>query len=149
MRGEVAVGYIQQSFDEAAFEDVEGYGARAQLEWFASELTTFNVSAGRTIEDTPVIGAGAFLATSAAVGVDHELLRNVILNGRLTWGRDEYEDIDREDTRFGASAGATYLINRNFGVNATISTLDTQSEGAARDQDFTVNKLMVALVAQF
>jgi hypothetical protein len=149
VRGEVAAGYIQQDFDQAAFEDVEGYGARAQLEWFASELTTFNVSAGRTIEDTPITSVGAFVATNASVSVDHELLRNVILNARLTWGRDEYEGIDREDTRIGASAGGTYLINRNLGVNATFSTIDTESEGTARDQDFTVNKLMFALVAQF
>lgn len=149
VRGEVAAGYIQQNFDEAAFDDTEGFGARAQLEWFPSELTTVNVAAGRTVEDTPVTGVGAYVSNTASVGVDHELLRNVILNARLTWGRDDYEGVDREDTRIGANVGGTYLINRNLGVNATFSTLDTRSEGSARDQDFTVNKLMVALVAQF
>lgn len=149
VRGEIAAGYIEQNFDEAAFDDVSGFGARAQLEWFPSELTTINVAAGRTVEDTPTAGVGAFVANSASVGVDHELLRNVILNGRLTWSRDDYQGIDREDTRVGVNVGATYLINRNLGVNATYSSLDTQSDGAARDQDFTVNKLAIALVAQF
>ncbi|MBX9615178.1 MAG: outer membrane beta-barrel protein [Caulobacteraceae bacterium] len=148
-RGEIAAGYIEQSFDEAAFDDVEGFGARAQLEWFPSELTTVNVAAGRTIEDTPVVGVGAFVSNTASLGIDHELLRNVILNARVTWGRDEYEGIDREDTRTGLNIGGTYLINRNFGVNATLSSIDTKSEGANRDQDFTVNKLIVALVSQF
>lgn len=149
VRGEIAAGYIEQNFDEAAFDDVSGFGARAQLEWFPSELTTVTVAAGRTVEDTPTAGVGAFVSNSASVGVDHELLRNVILNGRLTWSRDDYEGIDREDTRVGVNVGATYLINRNLGVNATFSSLDTQSDGSARDQDFNVNKLAVALVAQF
>ncbi len=67
----------------------------------------------------------------------------------MTLSRDDYEGIDREDTRVGFNLGGTYLINRNFGVNATLSTLDTQSDGAQRDQDFAVNKLAIALVAQF
>ncbi|WP_309630361.1 outer membrane beta-barrel protein [Brevundimonas sp.] len=149
VRGEIAAGYIEQSFDQAAFDDVSGFGARAQLEWFPSELTTINVAAGRTVEDTPVVGAGAYVANSASFSVDHELLRNVILNARLFWSRDDYEGVDREDTRVGANIGGTYLINRNLGINASFSTLDTQSDGAARDLDFTVNKLAIALVAQF
>lgn len=149
LRGEVAVGYIEQSFDEAAFKDVSGFGARAQLEWFPSELTTVTVAAGRTVEDTPESGAGGFIANSASIGVDHELLRNIILNARVSLGRDDYEGIDREDTRVGFQVGGIYLVNRNFGINATLSTFDTQSDGARRDQDFTVNKLAVALVAQF
>jgi hypothetical protein len=148
-RGEIAAGYIEQSFDEAAFDDVSGFGARAQLEWFPSQLTTVTIAAGRTVEDTPVVDVGAYVSNSASVGIDHELLRNVILNGRLIWSRDDYEGIDREDTRVGVTVGGTYLINRNLGVNATFSSLDTQSEGAQRDQDFTVNRLGIALVAQF
>lgn len=149
VRGEIAAGYIEQDFDEAAFDDVEGFGARAQLEWFPSELTTVNVAVGRSVEDTPLTGVGAFVSSTAGIGVDHELLRNFILNARLTWSRDEYEGVDREDTRLGASIGGTYLINRNLGVNASFSTLDTESTGAARDQDFGVNRLAIALVAQF
>ncbi len=148
-RGEIAAGYIEQSFDEVAFDDVSGFGARAQLEWFPSELTTITVAAGRTVEDTPVAGAGAYLSSAGSLAVDHELLRNVILNGRLTLSRDDYEGVDREDTRTGVTLGATYLINRNLGVNANYSLLDVKSEGAARDQDYTVNRLGVALVAQF
>jgi hypothetical protein len=149
VRGEVAVGYIEQDFDQAAFQDVDGFGGRAQLEWFPSELTTVTIAAGRTVEDTPTTGVGGFLSSTASIGVDHELLRNVILNARATWGRDDYEGIDREDTRVGFNIGGTYLLNRNLGLNATYSSIDTESAGANRDQDFTVGKLAIALVAQF
>ncbi|WGM31821.1 hypothetical protein KKHFBJBL_02070 [Brevundimonas sp. NIBR11] len=149
MRGEVAVGYISQDFDEAVYQDTDGFAARAQLEWFPTELTTVTVAGGRSIEDSATPGVGGLLSSNLSIGLDHELLRNVILNGRVSWGRDEYEGIDREDTRLGVNLGATYLINRNLGVNASYSLLDTSSEGAQRDNDFTVNRLAVALVAQF
>lgn len=149
VRGEISAGYIEQNFEEAAFEDSSGYGGRVQLEWFPSELTTVTVSGGRSIEDSATPGVGGLLSTNLSLGADHELLRNVILNGRLIWGRDEYEGIDREDTRFGVNLGGTYLLNRNLGVNATYSMMETDSSGARADIDFTVNKLSVALVAQF
>ncbi len=148
-RGEIAAGYIQQDFDEAAYEDTDGFAARAQLEWFPSELTTVTVAGGRSVEDSATAGVGGLLSSNLSLAIDHELLRNVILNGRLIWGRDQYQGVDREDTRGGVTVGATYLINRNIGVNATLSTLSTDSEGADRDSDFTVNKLAVSLVAQF
>lgn len=149
VRGEVAVGYIQQSFDQAVFRDVSGFGARAQLEWFPSALTTIGFGAGRTVEDTPVNRAGAYVADSASVTIDHELRRNVILDARLAWSRDDYEGVDRQDRRIEASLGATYLLNRNLGLNASLSRLDATSRGLARDQDFAVSRLTVALVTQF
>lgn len=149
VRGEIAVGYIHQDFDNPAFPDISGLGARGQLEWFPSQLTTVTLAAGRSVEDTPLTGAGAYVAGSVGLSVDHELLRNVILTGRLTWSQDVYEGVDREDRRVSASLGATYLISRNLGLTATLSMLDVDSVGAARDQDFSVNRLAVALVTQF
>ncbi|CAN5416373.1 outer membrane beta-barrel protein [soil metagenome] len=148
-RGEVSVGYIQQDFDEPTYQNASGLGARVQLEWFPSELTTVTGSVSRVIEDAVVPGVGAYLTTNTGLTVDHELLRNVILTGRLIYARDEYDDIDREDTRFGATLGGTYLLNRNVGVSVTASTLQTTSNGTNRDDDFTVNRLAVSLVTQF
>lgn len=149
IRGEVAVGYIEQRFDHPGFQDISGLGVRVQVEWFASELTTVSLAGGRTVEDTPVSGVGAYAANSTSLGVDHELLRNLILTGRLTWSQDDYEGVDRQDVRFGATLGATYLLNRNLGLNTTVSTLETRSRGFVRDQDYSVIKLAISLVAQF
>ncbi len=149
VRGEIAAGYIEQSFDKAAFDDVSGFGVRAQLEWFPTGLTTVAVAAGRTVEDTPVVGAAAYLSDSASLAIDHELRRNVILSAKLTWNRDDYEGAERVDRRSGVNVGAIYLVNRNLGVNVSVSTLQTRSAGAARDHDFNVNRLAVSLVAQF
>lgn len=148
-RGEIAVGYIEQEFDSAAYSRIDGFGARAQIEWFPTELTTVTTAASRTIEDAGMAGAGGYLSSALSLTVDHELLRNVILSGQLAYTMDDYNDIDRDDDRFNASVGGTYLLNRNLGLTVSASHMEQSSSGAGRGVDYTVNRLMVALVAQF
>lgn len=148
-RGEVAVGYIEQEFDNAAFTSVDGFGARVQIEWFPSELTTLTAAASRVVEDAAVAGSGGYLSTGLSLAVDHELLRNFILNGQIGYTRDEYAGIDREDERLNASVGGVYLLNRNLGLSLSANHLDQSSSGAGRGIDYKVNRLKVALVAQF
>lgn len=148
-RGEIAVGYIKQEFDAATYDDIDGFGARGSLEWFPTELTTVTATGSRTIEDAAIPGSGGFLSTALGVAVDHELLRNVLLAGSLSLSNDEYEGIDRTDDRKQASVGATYLVNRVVGVSVSATHLEQESDGAAAGPDYTVNTLMLSLVAQF
>lgn len=148
VRGEIAVGSIRQDFDNPDYADTVRFGGRAQLEYFPSQLTTLTFGAGRTVEDAVARGAGGFVSTSGSVSIDHELLRNVILNARLTYSSDRYQGLDRDDARTAASLGATYLVNRNLGVSASVSSQRVSSDGVDRVRDFRVNRLAVALVTQ-
>lgn len=148
-RGEVAAGYISQSFDDPRFNDIDGFGARVQLEWFPTDLTTVTVAGGRTIEDAGIAGANGYLSTAASVRVDHELLRNLILTASATRTHDEYQGVDREDDRTIVSVGGTWLLNRNLGVNLAASRLEQESDGAGRGVDFEVNRLVLSLITQF
>ena len=148
-RGEVAVGYISQTFDSPSYDKIDGFGARAQLEWFPSQLTTVTATGSRTIEDAGITGAAGYLSTAVGVAVDHELMRNVLLNANLTYTSDEYEGIDRTDDRLQASASATYLVNRTLGISLAASHFEQSSGGLNRGVDFDVNRLSLSLVAQF
>ncbi|QTC91466.1 outer membrane beta-barrel protein [Brevundimonas goettingensis] len=148
-RGEIAAGYIEQNFDESVYKDLSGLGARASLEWFPTQLTTVTFTGARTIEDSAIIGSGGYVSTNLAVQVDHELQRNVILSGQVTYGNDDYDGIDRTDKRFGAQASATYLINRHLGASVAVSHYEQSSDGADNGVSFDMNKLMVSLVTQF
>lgn len=149
VRGELAVGYLRQDFENPVYADAARFGGRAQIEYFLSPLTTVTLGAGRTLEDAATLGAGGYVASSGSITVDHELLRNLILNGRLTVASDRYAGIDRRDGRRAASLGATYLVDRRLGLSAAISSLKISSDGAERDQDFKVNRLALSLVTQF
>lgn len=148
-RGEIAAGYIKQDFDETAYSDIDGFGARAQVQWFPTDLTTVTVGATRTIEDAGVVGSGGYLSSGVSFAVDHELLRNVILSGGLTYSTDEYNGIDRDDDRFSASVGGTYLLNRNIGLSLMASHLEQSSDGLDAGSDFDVNRVIFSVVTQF
>lgn len=148
-RGELGIGYMKQDYDSPAFANVDGFSIDGLIEWFPTQLTTLTFTAQRSIEDSGIAAAAGFIGTSLAAQLDHELRRNIILTGRVDYGSDEYQGIDREDERWGATAQATYLMNRNVGLRAAYSHFEQTSSGTAGNQDFTVNRFTIGVVLQY
>lgn len=148
-RGEIGLGYMNQKYVDPAFADTDGFSVEAMIEWFPTQLTTVTLSAQRGIEDSGIAAAAGFIGTSYAAQLDHELRRNIIVTGRLDYGNDTYQGIDREDERWGATARLTYLVNRNVGLQASFNHLDQRSSGVAGDRDFNVNRFTIGLVLQY
>lgn len=149
IRGEVAAGYIRQDFKDSAHGDLDGIGGRARLSWFPTQLTTLTATAGRSVEDTGVIGSAGALRTDLSIGVDHELLRNLILTAETAWSEDDYSGLDRTDTRFAASFSAIYRLDRRYGLTAGLTYLDQSSSGAAAGPTYRSTRLSIAVVSQF
>ncbi len=119
------------------------------MDWFPTELTTVNLNGSRTIEDPVDAGSQAYISTNLSAGVDHELLRNVLLSAQASYGKDNYETINRDDKRTGFNASATYLMNRNVGLILTYTYLKQDSSGAARGASFNDNKIAASVALQF
>jgi hypothetical protein len=147
-RGEIAVGYLSQEYDDPTLSDIDGFGARAQVEWFPTQLTTVTFTGSRSIEESASPGSAGYTSANIGVKVDHELMRNVILTGNVSKGKDDYQGITREDDRFNAGLGATYLLNRNAGLTVAYSHMEMDSSGVG-GQDFKVNKIGATLALQF
>jgi hypothetical protein len=151
VRGEFAAGYVRQSFDNPAYKTIKGFGSRTQVEWFPTELTTVSGSFARTVQDAGVPGAGGYLSSAFGLGVDHELLRNLILTARADYSHDKYNGIDRTDNRLNTLLRASYLMNRRVGVSVTYSHLNQDSKGSslATGPSYDVNRFYVSLTTQF
>ncbi len=149
IRGEVAAGYIRQDFQDAAYGDLDGFGGRARLSWFPTQLTTLTATAARSVADTGVVGSAGALRTDVSIGADHELLRNLILTAETAWGEDDYNGLDRTDTRFAASFSTIYRLNRRYGLTAGLTYLDQSSSGAVAGPSYHSTRLSVAVVSQF
>ncbi|WP_340645150.1 outer membrane beta-barrel protein [Phenylobacterium sp.] len=149
MRGEVGVGYLRQSYDDPAFKDITGMGARAQVEWFPTDMTTVSVNGSRSVEDSGILGSSGYLSSNFGGQIDHELMRNVLVSGQLSYGKDEYEGVDRNDKRLNAGVSATYLMNRHVGLTVGYSYFDQKSDGLAAGGDFKVNKVGANVTLQF
>lgn len=147
-RGDIGVGYIDQSFDDPAARNLKGFSANVQVEWFPTQLTTVTFSGSRSIADSAVPGAPAYLSTNVGAHVDHELLRNVLLSGQVGYGRDEYTGIEREDRRKSAGVGVNYLINRRLGVSLTYDYSEQKTHKGVGN-NFNDNRVAATLTVQY
>jgi hypothetical protein len=149
VRGDIQVGYMKQSYDNAAYKDIDGFNALGRLEWFPTQLTTIGFNGSRTIEESTAPGSPGYVSNNIGASIDHELLRNVLVSAAYSHGKDNYEQIDRSDKRDNFSATATYLLNRRVGLFLTYNYLKQDSSGATKGASFKDNKLIASVALQF
>ena len=151
VRGEVQVGYMQQTYRGPAAPDISGLALKAAVDWFPTPLTTVSVVGTRTIEVSTVIGTSGFLASRVRVRLDHELLRNLLLNVNAGYENDAYRGLSRTDNLTNAGIAGTYLLNRNIGLRLAYDHLNVDSSGsiAAKIPSYDDNKVTGSLTLQF
>jgi hypothetical protein len=141
--GEVGVGYMSRSYDDPRFPRISGPTANVALTWNVTPITTLHLTGSRTIEETIQVASSGFIANVATLSVDHELLRNLLLNASVNYSYDDYQEATRKDTVVGGSAGATYLLNRYANVTARYTYRNQDSTEAL--VSFKQNLALVSL----
>ncbi len=142
VRGEVGVGYSSTDYDNPAFASIDGFSAYGQLEWFPTQITTVTLRGLRDTVESDIGAASGIERSGASIRVDHELRRDIVLNGRYGYEQDEYDAVDRNDdtSRFGV--GADWYVNRLVTAGVNYERVSQNSDGVARDRDFDANRLM-------
>lgn len=110
------IGYAMRNYDDRLLDDIDTFWFGGQLVWRLSGLTTLSAIASRRIEETTLRGAGGYVATRFGAAVDHELLRNLVLNWSVWQQENQFAGIDRHDHITGSSLQANYMMNRNLSV---------------------------------
>jgi hypothetical protein len=132
---DVYLGYREQDYDDPRLPAAQGPAGGAKLTWNVTRLTTVTGLVTREIQETILAGSSSYFATKAEARVDHELLRNLILNGSLGYENDDFEGINRNDNFVVLGLGAKYLINRNFALSGGYSFRTRSSDAADVDFD--------------
>lgn len=135
--GQVYVGYREQQYDAAALEDVSGVSYGANLNWYATPLTTLRFTALSDLEETIEAGASGNERTAFGAAVDHELLRNLILTADASYENEDFIGSSREDDTYTLGFGGTYLMNRHFrfGLNYKFTSRDSTDLGEDYDEN--------------
>jgi hypothetical protein len=147
--GEVYVGYLDQSYDSSFFTDVDGVSFGAALEWYATELVTVSASAARDVTDSTTPGVGGILVTKAALGADYELLRNVLLNGEVSYENGNFKGSSREDDMIRIEVGGTYLLSRTVHLDLEYSFAERWSNAASLGVPLDYSRHMLILGVRF
>ena len=149
IRGEFAIGYANQNFDNSTYKDLNGVAVRGLVEWFPSQLMTVTFTANHALEDAAAVGVGGYDTSDFGLRADYELRRNWLLNAHGDVGKDNFQGGSRTDKRSGAGFGATYLMNRRVGLALDYDYAKRDSRGSQAASSYAANKLTAALVLKF
>jgi hypothetical protein len=146
LTGEFFFGYTQDLPKEDSFDDQGGFAYGIDLTWLPTLLTTVTLSGAGDFESTTTEGAEARFRSSVGLGVDHELLRNVLIGAAVTYIRDEFDGADRTDNTIEAGANVSYLLNRNLSINGGYAYTNRSSDDDT--EEFTRNVFRVGVTGR-
>lgn len=149
IRGDVGVGWLEQKYDSPLLHSTSGLSVHGKVEWFPTQLTTVTFLADRSVQDSGLIGSAGYTSAQAGAIVDHELLRNLIVTGKLFYEDDNFLDANRRDKRTTVGIAATYLMNRGVGLTGGYSFLHQDSSGLAHGPTYDQNDVTLGVVLKY
>lgn len=145
--GEFGVGYVQQRFEEPAIGTIDGPSWQAMLTWRPTRMLDVKFKAEQLVTQTSDTSATGVIANSFQLGVDYELLRNVVLSVAGGIEKDRFQGQVRDDQVNVVDSRIKYLPSR-FG---TFSLFHRYSERKSSIPAFSYDKHLVGFnaTAQF
>jgi len=117
--GNVRVGYLTQNYQSGAIDTVNGITFGADLLWNVTSLTSARLTVDRRVVDTATTVSAGRLVTQYGLGVDHELLRNLIISADGQFARLRFNGLNRTDTETLAQLSVRYLMNEYLSLVLT------------------------------
>ncbi len=129
-RYRVLLGWEVRAFRASQYSTHQAPIAEAALIWSPSGMTTVTATLTRSIEDAAQEGDAGYTYTSARLVVDHEYLRNVLLQASASVQRADFLQGGGQASGFSLGAGATWLINRHLRLSATYDFTDQRGSSS-------------------
>jgi hypothetical protein len=132
---DASIGVMHQSFDNTAFGDVTKPSFSLNTAYNITPLTSLVGGVTRSLEETTTANASSLLQTSATVGVEHEIMRNLLGRVGVTRTWSEFEGISRDDDIWSLNGELKYLLNRNFYLSPRFQYSERESPVNSADYD--------------
>ncbi len=154
LEGDVSVGYYSRSYDDEQLIDTDGWGFGAGLTWMPTYLTSVRGEIANSIEETTDPNSSGLFQTVYSLRVDHELKRDIQINGFLQYRNYDYQsivdapaDARSSDGTWRAGLGASWFINRHVYLNASYSW--EQLNSSIVNDDYSVNRVWLVLGLEY
>ncbi|MCP1335354.1 outer membrane beta-barrel protein [Futiania mangrovi] len=138
LAAEVRGGWLTRQFEDTALDDVSGLDAGLAVRWRATPLTALAVEIDRDVLESGLPGGAAIVRTRARLGLDHELLRTLMVRPAVAYRRDAHAGLARTDEVYAAGVKLDYLVNRSLAAGLSVSHGRRESTAPGRDHDRTV-----------
>jgi hypothetical protein len=138
------LGWRQREYNGPNLKSLQGPAVEVGVTYAPTQLTTARFRMTRTIEESIRQDAVSYQRTQVGLTVDHEYLRNVLLQADLLYDRREYERPNQTAGDGVLTLTARYLLNRNASVTASYA-YRRRLEATGGFQEFDRNLLLVRL----
>jgi len=123
------------------------------VEWNVTPLTTLHGSVYRSIWETTQVGVSGVFATDMNVGVEHELLRQLLLSVDFDYDVREYNGFnsavfneDRDEGIYSIGVGGKYIFSRFLSMDVSYQF---RKRNVNRDlRDYQTNQVFINLVGR-
>ncbi|MGE0769597.1 MAG: outer membrane beta-barrel protein, partial [Hyphomicrobiaceae bacterium] len=139
IRGEIAIGYLEQRFDDARLPSVSGVILDTNLGWRITGLTSLLLTAQTDLGDSTVAGSGGALARTLGAEVRHAFRRNVVGSAGVRVTRAKYAGVDLVEQDVTASLGVDYFLSRDVSLFGRYSHIDYSS--STPNSDYAADEL--------
>ncbi|MCW3475473.1 outer membrane beta-barrel protein [Limobrevibacterium gyesilva] len=139
-------GYQVRWFHSSAFNTVSAPILEANVIYSPSGLTTVTATLTRAIQDAANEFAATYISTAARLTIDHELWRNVLLNGHVSLEQAQYQQGGGNEAFINGGTGVTWLVNRNVRIAATYDHITKHpTSGSNINEDVVLIRLLLGL----
>ncbi len=151
--GDVSVGYLQRNYVDPGLSNFGGVNGFFDLKWHPTQLTTVSGKVSRDIMQTTQAGVSGIIVTGVTVNVEHELMRNIILNAGGTFMNNAYDGFvapnveNRTDNIYAARVGAKYVVNQYLSTD--LSYIYQNRDVNYEFNNYQVNQVMLNLRGQY
>lgn len=124
---DLRAGYFNQDFADPALPTVEGLAFEGSLLWNVTPLTSIELAGARRIDETVDPNLSGLVRTEISGGVDHELLRNLILSIDGQYAHLSQVGSATEFDEWGGGFSAQYFVNPKWALTFDVDHFERSS----------------------
>jgi len=112
LTGDIALGYVERSYEDPTLPKISGPTFDASLTWLASALTAVKLTARTTVDETLLSGVSGAFTREVALEIDHAFRRWLVATLKVNAATIDYVGSPRADERYATAALITYKLTR-------------------------------------
>lgn len=147
LRGEIAVGYEHQKFEDGRLEELSALTVDGNIFWSPREGTSIDVTLDTSIDPSTTAGVNGATIHRVTAQLAHDLRSNLVarLTGGTTFTRYDGDAASADTTAYLAGAGLTWKVNRYLDATADLTYERTNYKTGSDNQSLTA---LVGLTAK-
>lgn len=147
LRGEIAVGYEHQKFEDGRLDALSALTVDGNIFWSPREGTSIDVTLDTSIDPSTTAGVNGATIHRVTAQLAHDLRTNLVarLTGGTTFTRYDGTAATSDTTAYLAGAGLTWKVNRYLDATADLTYERTRYKTGTDNDSLTA---MVGLTAK-